>query len=152
MKVNKNIQKHIKCFISWLVTSSLYSWQSFSITTQPQKHLTCACIANYQILRITGKVASCYDCALEQSLSTKKGWELLLWCNFSQPTDRDPVRVPAEVVSDFKRVWGLLQNDYFGAFLLKLALRKVYKWGKFSFEGRSDFFCSKNGFRSIFGW
>jgi hypothetical protein len=44
MKVNKNIQKHIQCFISQLVNSSLHSWQSFSFTTWPQKHSTSAYI------------------------------------------------------------------------------------------------------------
>jgi hypothetical protein len=37
INVNKNFQKHYWCFISWLVDSLFYSWQSYSLTTQPQK-------------------------------------------------------------------------------------------------------------------
>jgi len=42
---NKCESKPSKClqsFISWLVNSSLYSWESFSLTTWPQKHSTSA--------------------------------------------------------------------------------------------------------------
>ncbi len=32
--------KYLKCFISLLAHSSLYSWQSYSLTTRPQKITT----------------------------------------------------------------------------------------------------------------
>jgi len=38
----QNTQKCPKCFISWLVHSLLYSWQSFSLTTWSQKITTSA--------------------------------------------------------------------------------------------------------------
>jgi hypothetical protein len=44
INVNKNLQKHLQCFISWLVNSSFYSWQSYSLTTWPQKFSTSAYI------------------------------------------------------------------------------------------------------------
>ena len=36
----QNTQKFPLCFISWLVHSLLYSWQSFSLITRPQKITT----------------------------------------------------------------------------------------------------------------
>jgi len=47
IKVNKNIKKCILCLISWLVHSSLYRRQSFSLSTRPQKITTSACITFY---------------------------------------------------------------------------------------------------------
>jgi len=53
------------------------------------------------------------------------------------------------VTVNFKRVVGLVQNNYYGVFLMKLALRKACKWWKSSVAGRGDFFLWKTG-REVF--
>jgi len=48
-----------------------------------------------------------------------------------------------------RRVMRLVQKDYYGALLLKLALRKACKWWKSLVAGRGDFFLQKMG-RGVF--
>ncbi len=58
-----------------------------------------------------------------------------IYTSVSQPTGRGGFQTGRA---------GLLQNDYFEAFLLKLALRKACKWWNFSVAGRRYFYF-KNG-------
>jgi hypothetical protein len=61
---NKSVQKHSKhlqFFISRLVNSSLYSWQSFSLTTQPQTHSTSAWINRKMLILLSLEHELCYQ-------------------------------------------------------------------------------------------
>ncbi len=49
----------------------------------------------------------------------------------------------SQQVVDFKRVVGLVVNDNYGYFLMKLAMRKAYKWWKPLVTGRRVFWVEK---------
>ncbi len=81
INVNKNFEKHLQCFISQLVNSSLYSWQSYSwqsysLTTRPQKYLTSAYIwLKMFVNNLNGRII--FLLKLTSAFRTSLAWWLL---------------------------------------------------------------------------